>query len=108
MIFTALIFFLITAVLGLVNLAAILKNKRAPLVVLFAHGVFAGIALLVLATYIIVQKSSFLLLTSLILFVLAALGGFSLLIFAAYKKPAPKAVILIHPLVALTGLILLL
>lgn len=101
------ILFLIAAVFGLVLLNAILRNKRTSRFAIVAHGSFVTIALLVLIAYIATGHASPLLLTSLGLFILAALGGLTLLTLDASKKPPPKLIAIIHPLVAISALVIL-
>ena len=48
-----------------------------------------------------------LLLASLAIFIVAALGGFVLLTLDTLKKRIPKPLAIIHPLVAVAGLIIL-
>jgi hypothetical protein len=104
---TALILFLIAAVFGLINLSAVLRNKRTKGLMVLAHGSFAVTALLVLISFIVAGHANPLLITSVSLFILAALGGFTLLTFDLSKKPIPKALALLHPAIALSAIVVL-
>jgi FtsH-binding integral membrane protein len=99
--------FALAAVLGLVILIALLKKKETPKGVVFSHGIVAAIALIILIVYGIQNPGNFPKL-SLIIFILAALGGFYLFFNDMRKKPGPIAVAIIHALAAVTGFVLLL
>jgi hypothetical protein len=107
MVFTAIVFFIFAALLGLVLLIAILKNKPTPKPVVFIHGIIAALALLMLVTYVALGHTSTLLITSLVLFVLAAIGGITMFTFDMSGKPVPKMLALGHPALAITSIILL-
>jgi hypothetical protein len=103
----AIFLFVIAAIFGLINLSAILRDQPTPKLSVLAHGIFAFIALLVLIAAAISHPESTLLLTSVVLFILAALVGFTLLSFDLRNKPIPKVIAIIHPLVAVSALVLL-
>lgn len=107
MLVTAMILFLIGAIFGLAILKTVLKHTpRSPLLRLM-HGIFVFIGLLLVITYVASGNTSTLILTSMILFIAAALGGFTMLTMDVTKKPIPKALALGHPLLAVTALVLL-
>lgn len=97
--------FVVAAVFGLVNLIAILQNKPTPKVSVFLHGGIAAVGLLMVVVYVLKHTGS--LMASLTAFVVAALGGFILFGIDMSKKPVPKWLAIIHPLVAAVGLVLL-
>lgn len=104
----AIVLFLIAACFGVVILKNILQNHRKPRTVVLMHGTFAFFGLLIAITYMISQEYiSPILVTGIVLLILAAMGGFSLLMFDLSKKPIPKVLALIHPLVALSGVVTL-
>lgn len=107
MLVTAIVFFLIAAFLGTFLLHSILKNKRTYKPVVFMHGSFAGLALLALATYTALGHTAPLLLISLALFILAAIGGVTMFTLDTSNKRVPKILAIMHPMVAITALILL-
>lgn len=108
MLFIAIILFLVAAVFGLINLWAILHDKKTPKLSVLAHGIIAIFALFALVAYIVAAgQLSTLLIIALVLLGIAALGGFTLLTYDMSNKPIPKMFALTHPLVALIGLILL-
>lgn len=101
------VFFVIAAVFGAVVLTAVLRNKSTPKFMVLMHGTFAFIALLMLIAYLASGPISPMLITSITLLVLAALGGFTLLTFDLKNKPIPKALALAHPFVAIIGVAIL-
>lgn len=107
MLIISITFFIVAVFFGITLLKEVLKNKKRQDVVRLLHGVFAGLALLLLIAYIASGHFSYGLLGCLAVLVLAAIGGFTLLMLDIYQKPIPKVAYLIHPLVAITGLVLL-
>jgi hypothetical protein len=100
--------FALAAVMGLVIAVAIFNKKPStPKPAVIAHGIFGATAL-VLLLYFVMQNPDNSPKTSLILFVIAALGGFFLLYNDLKKKPGPFSVVIIHALIAVTGFVLLL
>ena len=107
MLVTAFFFFLIAAFLGVFLLRSFLKKQRTYKPVVFMHGSAAGLALLMLATYIAVGHTAPLLITSAVLFVLAALGGLTMFTLDTTGKRVPKMLAVGHPMIAVSALILL-
>ena len=102
----AIALFVLAAVFGLINLFAILTNRPTPKPAVFIHGALAVVALLIVV-YFAATTSGPVPLISLGLFVLAALGGLYLFVTDLSKKPVSKVVAIVHPLVAVSGLIAL-
>lgn len=100
----AIIFFFLAAFLGTFLLRAILKKRRTYKPVVFMHGSIAGLGILVLATYVAMGHTAPLLITSLVLFVLAALGGLTMFTLDTTGKRVPKMIAIAHPIAALSGL----
>jgi hypothetical protein len=107
MLITAIILFVVAAIFGLIVLTAILKDQPTPKPVVFTHGPIAAIALIMVITYSVMGHTDPLLITSIVLFVLAALGGLTLFTIDMRKKPIPKLLAVIHPLVAVIALVTL-
>jgi hypothetical protein len=99
--------FALAAILGIIILLALLKKKETPRTVVYSHGLVAAIALLLLIVYGVQNPDRFPKL-SIILFVLAALGGFYLFFNDLKKKPGPVALAVIHALAAVAGFVTLL
>jgi len=107
MLATAIILFIIAAMFGLIVVTAVLRNQPTPKPVVFIHGLIAATALVIVIYYYYQGHANTLLLTSLVIFVLAALGGLTMFTIDMSKKPIPKALAIIHPLAAATALVLL-
>ncbi len=106
MLVTAIVLFVVAAVFGLVNLIPILKNKPTPKPTVFIHGAVAAVGLL-LVIIAVAKESASSPVSALVLFIIAALGGFVLFGFDMQKKPVPKWLAVLHPIIAAVGLVLL-
>jgi hypothetical protein len=80
-------------------------KKAKPVV--YSHGLVAATALVLLIVYGVQNPDRFPRL-SIILFALAAIGGFYLLFNDLKRKPGPVAVAVIHALTAVVGFVTLL
>ncbi len=101
------VLFAVAAVFGVINVVRIVAADRAPRATVYIHGAFAAVSLVLLLIYSIVRSSAAPL-VALILFIIAALGGFLLFgIDVATKKP-PKWLGFVHGAVAVSGFVLLL
>lgn len=107
MLLTAIILFVIAAIFGLIVLTAILKDKPTPKPAVFTHGPIAATALILVIIYAVMGHMHPLLITSITLFVFAALGGLTLFIIDMSKKPIPKLLAVLHPILAVIALIVL-
>ena len=107
MLTTAIIIFAIAAVFGLMNLIAILKSQETRKPVVYIHGLLAATALVLLIAYATSEASKNVTL-SIVLFVVAALGGFLLFGRDLMKKAGPKWLALVHGLVAVASFLILL
>lgn len=107
MLLTAIFLFVIAAVFGLTILTAILKNQPTPKPAVFTHGPLAVIALITLIMYSLHGHADTLLITSIVLFILAALGGLTLFSIDMRNKPIPKLIAVLHPVLAVIALLTL-
>lgn len=107
MLTTAVVVFAIAAVGGVILALHVLRNKLAPWLLSIVHALLgaAGIVLLLLT---VLEGASQLALWSLVLFVVAALGGFFLASRHAKSKLPPKGVVVVHAVVAVVAFGLLL
>ena len=87
MIYTSIAFFALAAVLGMILLSFVLKGKETPKGVVFTHGPLAVIGLVLLIIYTVKNPGP---VESIVLFVIAALGGLILVIRDLTNKPIPK------------------
>jgi peptidoglycan/LPS O-acetylase OafA/YrhL len=108
MLFLAVGLFILAALFGVFLLTRILGNKPVPGKIAMIHGAVAVVALLIVIAYMVLRGTSPQLNTSVVLFIMAALGGLTMMSFGLRKKPIPKVIAVIHPLVALVGLGMLL
>jgi hypothetical protein len=97
--------FALGALIGMYLLALVLQKKETPKFVAFIHGVFVAAALVLLIIY---NSSHPGLIESIVLFVMAALGGVVLIFRDLTGKPIPKWLAVAHGLIAVTGFIFLL
>lgn len=107
MIYSAIALFALSAVSGLLILIKWLTKKDASRAVIYSHGIVAAAGLLLLVVYAVRNTENFPK-ASLILFVVAALGGFYMFFNDLRKKPSPLAVAFIHALLAVGGFLSLL
>ena len=85
----SIILFAIAAVFGIIILIALVSKKETPKTVVYAHGAVAAIALVLLIVYGIQHPDHFPK-VSVIIFALAALGGFYLFFNDMKKKPLER------------------
>src|SRR5215467_2924311 len=103
----AAILFAIGALGGIVLAAHVLRARFAPWALSLLHAALgaAGIVLVLVAVIGGARGTTSL---ALILFVVAALGGFFLASFHYRKQIPPKAVVIVHAVVAVAGFVTLL
>jgi hypothetical protein len=104
----ALVLFAVAAVGGAVLAARRFQGKELPMGLALAHGAAAAAGLVVLLLGVISGSAGTHARTPLVLFVIAALGGFLLFSFHLRKKDLPIPVVLIHAVVAVAAFALLL
>src|SRR5437868_717275 len=107
MLVTAIILFLIAAVFGLIILTAILKDRPTPKPIVFTHGPIAAAGLILVLLYWYYQPTDPLLITSAVLFILAALGGLTLFTIDMTNRRIPKLLAVGHPILAVIALVTL-
>jgi hypothetical protein len=105
-IYTSIGFFSLAALLGLYLLTFVLRGKETPKAIVFTHGPLAVVGLVLLILYITGEGPDPV--ESLVLFVLAALGGLYMVFRDLTGKPIPKILAVGHGLLAVSGLVLLL
>ncbi|WP_223594120.1 hypothetical protein [Neobacillus bataviensis] len=108
MLFSSVILFAIAALGGLVVGVLGLRQKELPMSLSLIHGAVAAIGLITLILGVVQENAGSLVITSLILFLIAALGGFVLFSYHLRRKPHPKGLIVIHALAAVIAYVLLL
>lgn len=100
------VLFVIVALLGVYLLTAVLRNKETRKGVAFIHGPLAAVGLvaLIYLAYHTHQKN---LTTAAVVFAIAAVGGFTLMIMDLSGRKPPKWLALLHGLIAVIGFIIL-
>ena len=106
LIYTAIVLFALAAIGGLYLLSFVLQKKETPKAIVFIHGALAATALVLLIIHTV--KTGADLIQVIVLFVIAALGGFVLVIRDLTGKSLPKALAIAHGLIAITGFVFLL
>jgi hypothetical protein len=108
MLISAAVLFAVAALGGITLATLHFRQKGLPMTLAVGHGLLAATGLVVLIVAVVQGSSGSLLITSLALFVIAALGGFALLSFYLRRLRLPTPLVLIHGLVAVLGFALLL
>jgi hypothetical protein len=106
MIYTAIAFFALAAIFGMILLSFILRNKETPKGMAIVHGLLAATGLVLTIYYAVKNKPGPV--ESALLFTIAALGGFIVFARDISNKPVPKWLAVVHGLVAVTGFVFLL
>src|SRR4051812_27211783 len=97
--------FALGALIGMYLLSLVLQKKETPKFVAVIHGLFVAVALILLIVYSSNHPG---IVESIVLFVLAALGGLVLFMRDITGKSLPKWLALGHGLIAVAGFIFLL
>ncbi len=97
--------FSLSAIFGLILISYVLRGKETPKGIVFLHGPLAGAALIILIIYVV--KNTISPAPSMILFIVAAIGGVIMVIRDFTGKPVPKPLAVAHGLIAITGFVLL-
>lgn len=103
MIITALWFFGIGAIGGLVLASSVLRDKFAPWALSLVHALLGAIGLILLIVGLVEGSATQPVLVGFIILLIAALGGFFLASFHLRKRLPPKAIVFTHAAVAIIG-----
>jgi hypothetical protein len=104
----AAILFALGALGGLLMAMRAFKGQTPPVVLAVGHGLLGASGLVLLVIGVLAGSGGGTARIALALLVVAALGGFYLLSFHIRKQQHPKAVIVVHALVAVVGFLTLL
>lgn len=104
----AAILFALGALGGLVMALRAFRGEAIPTVLAAGHGVLGAAGLVLLLFAVVTGIGGTTATIALAILVVAALGGFYLLSFHIRKEHHPKAVIVIHALIAVAGFLTLL
>jgi hypothetical protein len=108
MINTSIGLFLVAALFGLYMATRIFKGALPPWAAVILHGLLAASGLLVLLYALFTGVSNTVLIVAAGLLVVAALGGFVMFSFQLRKALPPKAIVVVHALAAVIGVVCLL
>jgi hypothetical protein len=106
LIYTAIALFAIAALLGLYLISFVLRKQETPKAIAIVHGLFAATALVLLIIHTVQTGAD--LIQSIVLFVIAALGGIILFARDITGKSLPKSLAVAHGLIAVTAFVFLL
>ncbi len=98
--------FALGALMGMYLLAMVLQSKETPKFVTVLHGLFVAVALVMLIIYSVNDGPD--VTASIILFIMAAMGGAVLVYRNITAKKIPKWLAIAHGLLAVTGFVILL
>lgn len=107
MLYASIALFALAAVAGLTILVSWLNKKNASRTVIYAHGLLAAVALVLLAVFSYNHPENFPKF-SLLFFIVAALGGFYMFAQDMRGKSSPMALAGLHALLAVGGFVMLL
>ena len=108
MIVTSIVLFLVAALFGLYMAARVFGGNLPPWIAVIVHGLLAACGLVVLLYGLFAGAQSTVLLIGAVLLVIAALGGFFMFSFQLRKALPPKAIVVVHALAAVAGVVCLL
>jgi hypothetical protein len=100
--------FLVAALFGLYMASRIFRGALPPWVAVILHGLLAASGLLVLLYALYSGAQAAPLMIGAGLLVIAALGGFFMFSYQLRKAAPPKAVVVVHALAAVLGVVCLL
>lgn len=104
----AAVLFAIGALGGLVMAVRVFKAQSIPAALAALHGLLVASGLVLLIVAAILGKAGHVATIALVVLLVAALGGFYLVSFHIRKQQHPRAVIVVHALVAVVGFLILL
>lgn len=99
--------FALAAVFGVMILVGWLSKKDVSRTVVYTHGLFAAVGLVLLIAYALQNRDNYPNI-ALILFVIAALGGFYMFFRDLQSKMSPYSIAFLHGLLAVAGFVSLL
>jgi len=107
MLIAAIVLFLVAAVGGVIMAVRIFRSLHPPMSLALAHGGLAATALVLAIIATVFSGPTPLLKAGVAVLILAALGGFFLFSFQLRGKAHPKAVVLLHGVLAVGGVVCL-
>jgi hypothetical protein len=108
MLIAAVVLFAVAALFGIILATLHLKKNNAPIPLALIHGLAAAVGLILLIVFVVQIASGGLPVVALIIFIIAALGGFVLFTMHLMRKPLPRGLMFVHALAAVVAFIILL
>ncbi len=108
MLVVAAVLFALAALGGIILATLLLKKNDAPVSLALVHGLAAAVGLVLLIIVVTQMPSTGLAGVALVIFLIAALGGFVLFAMHLMRKPLPRGLIFVHGLAAVVAFVLLL
>jgi hypothetical protein len=108
MISTSIVLFLVAALFGLYMAGRIFRDELPPWGAVILHGLLAASGLVVLLYALWLGAQAAPLTIGAVLLVIAALGGFYMFSYHLRSLTPPKAVVVVHALAAVLGVVCLL
>lgn len=102
------VLFAIAAIGGLTLASMKFMGKEMPIPLALVHGAFAAAGLVTLIVNVVEKSTNTLMNISLVLFVIVAIGGFTLFTLQLMKKNQSNLLIVVHGLGAVISFVLLL
>lgn len=106
MLLTAIVCFSLAALLGIILISYVLRNKPTPKGLAFIHGPIALVGIILLLFYAFYHSPTPI--ESILLFIIAALGGLILILRDLTGKSIPKWLAIIHGMIAVIAFVFLL
>jgi hypothetical protein len=103
----SLVLFLIGAIFGIIVWTAIFKNRPTPKPVVYIHGLIVVIAFVILLIFAGTAVAGSAPILPIVFFAIAAVGGLILFSQDMAKKTIPRWLAILHPLIAVLGVIAL-
>lgn len=107
MLYIIIVLFALTAVVGFIILKNWLTTAETSRTIVYLHGIFAAVALVLLAVYAFQNPTRYPM-VSIILFVIGALIGFYMFAEDLKKRFSPTWLAIVHALFGVAGFLLLL
>ena len=104
LLYASIVVFALAAVLGLAILIGWLSKKDVSKTVIYSHGIFAALGLGLLVAVAVNNGDNYPK-TALILFIVAALGGFYMFFRDLQKKMSPYSIAFVHAILAVAGFV---
>lgn len=105
MVITAIVLISIAVILGGYLLSFVLKGKNPPKGIALAHGTLAALGIIILLIYALTTSEHHKHWESIMIFIVAAVGGIYLFSRDIRHKKVPKWIAVVHGVIGLTGLI---